>query len=166
MVIRYDETLTHYSEKAPSNFISTILERSECPVVVVPPVHKPIEKVIFLYDGEASSTFAIRQFNYVLPGMVDIKTELLSIKSKKLDASLPDGFYMREWLKLNFENVPYKVITGDTEDEIVGYLSEQVSNCLVVLGAYNRSSISRMIHKSLADTIITTVNCPLFISHR
>ena len=166
IVIQNNETLTHYSETAPSNFISDLLDKSECPVLVVPPIFEKIEKIIFLYDGEPSSVFAIKQFAYLLQGQQKMPVELLCAKEKDKNSRIPEAFYLREWLQLYYDDVKYSVIVGDADKAIITFLKEQTRNCLVVLGAYERSSISRMIHHSLADTIIKSIDMPLFISHR
>jgi nucleotide-binding universal stress UspA family protein len=166
IIIQNNETLTHYSENAPSNFIRELLERTECPVLVVPAVFEPVGKVIFLYDAKPSSVFAIKQFSYLLPGHQGVPVELVCVKEKGEDDRIPDVHYLREWLKLYYDDVKYSTLAGKSNEEILRFLKEQISNCVVVLGAYERGSISRMIHQSLADIIIKEINLPLFISHR
>lgn len=166
VIIQNNETLSHYAERAPSKFITTVLERTECPVLLVPSVYHNIEKIIFLYDGEPSSVFAIKQFTYLLPPKEKIMAELLCVRSKTKNDIIPDSFYIKEWLKLHFSELEYKVLVGNPDDEIINFLKEQTKNCLVVLGAYQRGSISRMVHKSMADNIISAIDLPLFISHR
>ena len=166
IVIRNNETLNHYSEDAPTGFIANLLNGTECPVLVVPPVFQKIEKIIFLYDGKASSVFAIKQFSYLLPNQQGTPVELLCVKESGEDNSLPEAHYLREWLKLYYDDVKGVALTGKSHEQILRFLKEQVNNCLVVLGAYERGSISRMIHRSLADDIIKEIDLPLFISHR
>jgi hypothetical protein len=166
IVIQNNETLSHYSETAPSNFIADLLERTECPVMVVPPIFEKLEKIIFLYDGEPSSVFAIKQFSYLMPDQHGMPVELVSVKETAKNSKLPEAYYMKEWLKLYYDDVKYRIIIGDAHKEITTFLKEQTTNCLVVLGAYKRSSISRMIYHSMADIIIKSIDMPLFISHR
>ena len=100
-----------------------------------------------------------------MPQLEDAESILLCVNPGKED-KLPDGFYIREWLKLYFPNVHYNVLTGNAEFEIINFLKEQTKHCLVVLGAYQRGLISRLLHKSTADSIMKAVDVPLFISHR
>jgi nucleotide-binding universal stress UspA family protein len=165
VVVQNNETLTHYSESAPSGFIMDLLGKTECPILLVPPHYKKVEKIIFLYDGEASSVFAIKQFSYLMPGQRQTPVELLCVKRKGENQAIPDSSHMREWLKLYHDDVQYKIIVGDPNEEIVKYLREQISNCLVVTGAYERNAISRILHKSMADRIMNAVELPMFISH-
>jgi nucleotide-binding universal stress UspA family protein len=166
VIIQNNETLTHYSENAPTTFIEDLLSRTECPVLVVPPRFEKIGKIIFLYDGQASSVFAIKQFSYLLPEQQGIPVELLCVKKQGENDRLPDSHYLREWLKLYYDDVRYTTLIGSSHEEILNFLKEQTTNSLVALGAYERGSISRMIHHSLADIIIKEINLPLFISHR
>jgi nucleotide-binding universal stress UspA family protein len=165
IVIQNNESLSHYAEKAPTNFISNLLERSECPVMIVPPMYKRPEKTIFLYDGEPSSIQAIKMYAYLFPGE-SLRAELVTVRKNKEDKVVPDSHLLKEWLKLNYPETRFKVILGDPNEEIPRYLLEQVENVVVVLGAYGRGSISRMIHRSLADTLITNLDIPLFIFHK
>lgn len=165
IVIQTDETLNHFSEKAPTGFITTLLEKTECPVLLVPPEYKKIERVVFLYDGKVSSVFALKQFSYVLPGLDDVPAELVFVKEKS-DQHLPDAAHMKEWLKLNYSDLKYTTISGDPDKEIIHYLQKHAPGTMVVLGAYQRGSISRMLHQSMADKIIHALQMPLFISHR
>ena len=166
VVIQNNESLNHYPDNVPSTFIGTLLEKTECPVILAPPAFKKIEKVIFLYDGRPSSIFAIKQFTYLFREHNDITIELLCVNDEPKMNGLPDGYYLREWLKLYYTEVKYTTINGDPTNEVITFLNEQTSNCLVVLGAYERGSISRMFHKSMADSIVMNIDIPLFISHR
>ena len=166
IVVQSNETLNHYAEDAPSNFIVALLERTECPVLLVPSSYKKVEKIVFLYDGQPSSVFAIKQFSYLLTDQQGAKVELLCVKGRGENDKLPDSYYLREWLRLYYNDVKYSVLTGDADSEVITFLRQQTSNCLVVLGAYDRGSISRMLHHSLADRIVKAIDIPLFISHR
>jgi nucleotide-binding universal stress UspA family protein len=166
IIIQNNETLNHYSENAPSGFIANLLDRTECPVLVVPPIFRKIEKIIFLYDGKASSVFAIKQFSYLLPKQQGTPVQLLCVKENDENNGIPEAHYLREWLRLYYDDVKTVTLIGNSHEEILRFLKEQINNCVVVLGAYERGSISRMIHRSLADDIIKEIDLPLFISHR
>jgi nucleotide-binding universal stress UspA family protein len=133
--------------------------------MIVPPIYKKPEKTIFLYDGEPSSIQAIKMYGYIFPDE-SLRAELVTAKKNKEDKVVPDSHLLKEWLKLNYPETKFKVLLGDPNEEIPRYLREQTENVVVVLGAYGRGSISRMIHRSLADTLITKLNSPLFISHK
>ena len=165
LVIQNNETFAHYSEETPTNFISNLLERTECPVMIVPPIYKKPSKTIFLYDGEPSSIYAMKMYAYLFPDE-NLRAELVTVQRNQEDKVVPDSHILKEWLKLNFPQTQFKVLTGEPNEEISNYLREQVENVVVIMGAYGRGGISRMIHRSLADILIRKLDTPLFIAHK
>lgn len=79
---------------------------------------------------------------------------------------MPDGHLVKEWFKLHYPDGVYHVLHGDPQEMIERFLKQQVKNTLVVLGAYERGSISRMLHRSMADLIMKNLDMPLFIAHK
>lgn len=167
LVISMKETFTHYEEKTPTRFIRELLTNAQCPVLLVPPRYREVEKLVMLYDGEPSSVHAIKMFSYMLPRLTaEMQAEVLSIKNANNDLHLPDNKLMKEFMKRHFPVAKYRVMRGVAEDEIVDYLKKQEENCLVVLGAYQRSSVSRWFRSSMADRLMKQVKSPLFIAHK
>ena len=104
-------------------------------------------------------------YAYLFPDE-NLRVELVTVQRNQEDKVVPDGHILKEWLKLNFPQTQFKVLSGDPIEEISNYLFEQVENVEVVLGAYGRGGISRMIHRSLADILIRKLDTPLFIAHK
>ncbi|MCY7290687.1 MAG: hypothetical protein LH615_00745 [Ferruginibacter sp.] len=50
------------------------------------------------------------------------------------------------------------------KDELTNYIN-LLSNPLIVMGAFDRSSLSKFFKKNLANYIMTQTNAPLFIAH-
>lgn len=165
IIIQNNETLTHYTEQVPSNFISGLLERTECPVLLVPSVFQKTEKIIFLFDGEPGSVFAMKQFAAVFPGE-DVPIDLVCVRREKETGELPDKPLIREWVKLHYPQAEYIVMQGDAKTHITEYIREDIRNTLVVLGAYQRGGLSRFLHSSMADALMTKLNIPVFIAHK
>ncbi len=165
LIIGVKETLTHYKEKPPTNFIRYLLSDTQCPVLLIPEKYKLLDKIILLYDGEPSSVYAIKMFSYLLPQLKFLNTEVVTVNPEKKSLHLPDNRLMKEFMKRHFPNAAYKVLKGFAEDEIVKYLKLQNENTLVVLGAYQRSGISRWFRESMADVLMKEVKLPLFIAH-
>ena len=63
----------------PTAFAKQLLHHAECPVVVMPVNFKGIEELVFTYDGNASSIYAIKQFTYLFPYLGNYKTNLICI---------------------------------------------------------------------------------------
>jgi nucleotide-binding universal stress UspA family protein len=165
LLIGASETVTHYEEKLPTRFIRDLLVDAQCPVLLLPDQFTPIEKVVLLYDGEPSSVHAIKMFSYLLPGLGDVDTSLVSVNPPESNLHLKDSKLMKEYMKQHFPDVQTSVFKGLPEIEIVEYLKTQPASTLVVLGAYRRGAVSRWFHESLADTIMKEVHLPLFIAH-
>lgn len=165
LIIGVKETLTHYKEKPPTNFIRDLLADTQCPVLLAPEKYKLPDKIILLYDGKPSSVYAIKMFSYLLPQLKYMNIEILTVNPEKRSLHLPDGRLMKEFMKRHFPNATYKVMKGFAEDEIVKYLKLQNENTLVVLGAYRRGAASRWFRESMADVLMKELRLPLFIAH-
>jgi len=165
LLIGASETVTHYEEKMPTRFIRDLLADAQCPVLLLPDQFTPIEKVVLLYDGEPSSVHAIKMFSYLLPGLGDVDTSLVSVNPPESNLHLKDNKLMKEYMIQHFPEAQTSVFKGLPEIEIVEYLKTQPASTLVVLGAYRRGAVSRWFHESLADTIMKEVHLPLFIAH-
>jgi len=165
VVIDRKETLTHYEENVPTRFLRDLLEHVQGPVLVVPEKYKPIEKIILLYDGDPASVHAIKMFNYLLPSLLAIPTEVLSVKNPDASLHLPDNRLMKEFMKRHYPAAEYTILKGNAEEEIVRYIGNLKQNALVVLGAYKRGLVSRWLRESMADVLMKELNFPLFIAH-
>ena len=165
MVISAKETLTHYPENLPTRFIRELLSESQCPVLLVPDKYKPIQKIILLYDGAPSSVHAIKMFSYLLPVMKHLEVEVIAVNPMNSSLHLPDNKLMKEFMKRHYAKVIYTILKGWAEDEIIRYLHQISEDVLVVMGAYQRSTVSRWFRESMADILMKEVKFPLFIAH-
>ena len=165
LIIESDETLTRYEEKLPTRFIKDLLNEVQCPVVVVPEKFKAINKIILLYDGAPASVYAVKLFSYVLPALKALDSEVITVKAADESLHVPDSRWMKEFMKRHYPNAEYVVLKGMPEDEIIKYLTFEQSDVLVVLGAYQRSSFSRLFKPSMADHLLHHLKLPLFIAH-
>jgi nucleotide-binding universal stress UspA family protein len=166
IIISESETFTKYKEPLPTRFIKDLLGDVQCPVLVVPSAFKSIDKIILLYDGAPAALHAIKMFSYILGNPHDLPVEVFTVKEKKKQGlHLPDNKLMREFIKRHFLKANFTVVKGDPELEISNYLRNHSENELVVLGAYQRSELSRWFKISMADILMKELNMPLFIAH-
>jgi len=165
MVIDSKETLTHYNENLPTRFIRDLLSDAQCPVLIVPQNYRPLQKVILLYDGEPSSVYAVKMFSYLLPQLMELETEVISVNPAEANMHLPDNRLMKEFMKNHFPNAKYTVIKGLAEEEINHYLKLVQENSIVVLGSSRRGAVSRLFRESMVDKLLKEVKLPLFIAH-
>ncbi len=165
LVIENKETLTHYEETVPTRFIRDLLSEVQCPVLIVPKKYKPLDKLILLYDGQPSSVHAIRTFSYLFPELKYLETEVLSVRESGSNRHVPDNRLMKEFMKRHFPQAYYTVLNGYAGTEIPDNLKAQNDNIMVVLGAYERSRVSRWFRESMADILMEQIDAPLFIAH-
>jgi hypothetical protein len=165
LIIDKKETLTHYSENAPTRFMRDLLSNVQCPVLIVPDKYLPLDKAIMLYDGGPSAVYAVRMFSYILPSLKYLDVEVLTVKKENHNLHLPDNRLMKEFMKRHYPNATYTVLKGDAESQIIKYLATLEGNAVVILGAYDRSMVSRWFKQSLADILMKGLQFPLFIAH-
>lgn len=166
IIINEYETFTRYKETIPTRFIKDLLGDVQCPALVVPSAFKPIDKIILLYDGAPAGLHAIKMFSYILGNPLNLPVEVFTVKEKKKQSlHLPDNKLMREFIKRHFPKATFTVVKGDAEMEISNYLRNHPENELVVLGAYQRSELSRWFKISMADILMKELDMPLFIAH-
>jgi nucleotide-binding universal stress UspA family protein len=103
-------------------------------------------------------------FSYLMAPFKHLPVEVLSIKGPEQSLHLPDNRLMKEFLKKHFPKAEYTVLKGDPEEQIAGHLQHQ-ENALVVLGAYQRSKVSRWFRPSMVDALMRHVKLPLFVVH-
>src|SRR3982751_6494351 len=153
LIISSNETFTNYLQPVPTRFLKDLLAEAECPVMVVPYTYQPIQKLVLLYDGNPSSVHALKIFSYLFPALKPLETDVITVKEEKQNLHLPDNKLMKEFVKRHFPEAKYIVLKGDAEDEITTYLKVQGEEVLVVLGAYDRSMVSRWLKSSMADRL-------------
>lgn len=166
IVINQHETFTSLKEKSPTHFIKDFLGDVQCPVLIVPSLYKPIENFVLLYDGAPAALYAIKMFSYVIGNPQNLPVKVFTVKEKKKAGFyMPDNKKIREFTKRHFPKATFVVASGNAEQEITGYLGRLPKNQMVVLGAYQRSEISRWFKISMADILMKELEIPLFISH-
>ena len=165
LIINNQESFSHHSVDFPSGFIKGLLTDTQCPVLLVPSVYRPIEKIIFLFDGTTNSVFAQKMFNALFTNFQNLPIEVISIKSMESDMHVPENTLLKEWLNRHYKKITYTVLKGIPEVEILHHLYNEHSHSVIVLGAYRRSMLSRWFKSSIADDLIKEIQMPLFIAH-
>ena len=166
LVAGRQETFTQYEQELPTSFVTELLAAAECPVMIVPEEFKPINKIIFLYDGTPASVYAIRMLSYLFPNLKHLPVEVITVKSYESNRHLPENRLMKELMSRHFKETTYTIVNGEPEKEIIQQLKYEHQDELIVLGAYQRSGISRWFKPSMADLLLTELKAPLFVAHR
>lgn len=97
--------------------------------------------------------------------MKSAETDVITVKPLEDSLHMPDNRLIKEFVKRHYPKAEYVVLKGNSEDEIIKYLHREKKDPIVVLGAYRRSSFSRLFRPSMADQLMQHVKMPLFIAH-
>lgn len=166
IVINECEKFTRLDLHEPTDFIKDLLSSLHCPVIVVPDNYKQINKIVFLYDGEVSSLYAIKMFTYLFNNWKDMPIDVITVVENDIIVpQLPGTILMTDFLTRRFSNFNSILLKGNVEEMIMSNLLALGENQLVVLGAYRRSGFSRWLKRSMADTLMIGLDLPLFITH-
>lgn len=165
MIIESKESFNRLKEDKPSRFLQHLLAEAVCPILLVPAGFIEIDKSVLLYDGSPSSVYAIKMFDYTLPGLKYKPAEVISVKSPASSLHLPDGKLMKEFMKRHYPHADYQVLQGVPWEVIPAYLQKESSSTIIVLGAYHRGRLSRWFYPSMADVLLYELQSPLFIAH-
>lgn len=161
------ESFSSTDKSVPSRFMKNLLANTNCPLLVVPEEFKPVEKVVFAFDGSFSSVYAARHFTYIFPTLPMQQVEIITVTDKKQSPEFMESALFEAFLKTKYPALKHAIIrSANTRETLVKYLQSQVKETLVVLGSYQRSALSRWIYKSIADTLIDKLDIPVFIAHK
>ncbi|MBC9932046.1 universal stress protein [Chitinophaga qingshengii] len=167
LIVDRKETFAHDTMNPPTRFIRDLLTDVQCPVLLTPSGKAASTpewaNVVLLYDGEPSSVYAIKMYSYLLAAVLPVSVTVLSVN--EAGNHLQNRHLVHDFILGHFPKATYRVVEGDPETEIIGYLQNQPNNTLVVLGAYRRGAVSRWFRESMADVLMSKLNLPLFIAH-
>jgi hypothetical protein len=145
-------------------FIEDVSAKAECPILVSPNQFERLNEVLFAYDGNASSVFAIKQFTYLFPELKDAKITVLQA-DKKAVFKVEEKEKLYEYLKAHYSHIDFKDLHGKPAGELFDYTLAQDNVCMV-MGAFGRSWLTRLFKNSTADLLLQINNLPVFITHR
>ncbi len=166
LFINENQTLAGSGADSPSDFVKELLAHVHCPVLVIPLTFSPIRKLVFLYDGSPASVHAIKMFYYLFENFKEFPVTVFTVnEDESMHTELGEDRLMQNFMASRFTNLSYTSANGIPATEIRRYFEKNEANTLVVLGAYQRSKISRMLKRSLADELIINFDMPLFIAH-
>ena len=148
-----------------SNFIVDVLEDAHCPVLVVPGKFELVDNVFLCYDGTPSSVHAIKMYSYLFPEWNEKPTTLVTFNPTSSN-HLSSSENIKDLLHQHFSNLIFDVEHEKrAANAVLSFFKLYQENAFVVMGAYGRSQFSRLLKKSLANTIIKEIKVPVFITH-
>ena len=163
LIVSAETSFEKHGETMPTRFVKDVLTYAECPVIVAPRDFNAIDEIVFTYDGSASSVFAIKQFTYLFPGLDDKKATVLHVNEHN-NWDTGEKKKIGELLKPHYSIINFRHLQGKPKDELFGYLLGQ-ENLFVVMGAFGRNMVSRLLRSSNAELILKAVDLPVFITH-
>jgi nucleotide-binding universal stress UspA family protein len=150
-------------EGTPTHFVKDLLKDAECPVIISPESFEGIDKIVFTYDGSASSVFAMKQFTHLFPQLDDKPVSVFHVNEEKVWKD-DEKKMLSSWLQNHYSAIGFESASGDSTYELFAYLFMK-KNIFIVMGAYGRSAFSRFFKKSHADILLKTITQPIFINH-
>jgi hypothetical protein len=143
-----------------TDIVKDVLYDAECPVVIMPAGFDGIEQVVFTWDGEAASVYAIKQFTYLFPQLKDQQVIVISVN----EPAPEERYKLKEWLHIHYKNVNFVSTQGNVRLELTELLLQR-SRAFIVMGAYGRSAFSNFFSPSHATSVLKMVSQPVFIAH-
>lgn len=144
-------------------YLKEILHDLECPLLVIPEKHVFPEANILMYDGSASSVFAIRQFAYLFPEWAQQPTTIVYATTD--GETWPHEKQVKELIKVHFSNVNWQQLVLAEKNMMSAWLMEN-KKAIVVSGSFGRSGLSMMFRKSFITDAINDHQLPVFITHK
>jgi len=152
------------SNRQPNIYLEDVLKKTECPVLLVPEKFSGPQQVVLTYDGSESCLFAIKQFAYLFPELLNTETILLSI-SAHADDEIPEYSMATELIGAHFPNLQLNHLAMQNKSSFSEWMTKQPDS-YIVMGAFSRSVISELFRKSFASRVIQEIKMPVFVSHK
>lgn len=166
IVMSYDTSFSNYDQQVPSHFMREALSEAGCPVIVTPARFSMVERFVFAYDGSPAAAYAIKQFTYLFSPAPYQDLEIVFASPGRGSSHLPGQQLLKELLKGKYKSIEQAVLrSADAAQELAEHLESESRRCLLVMGAYSRSGLSRWFKHSMADDIIRNLGIPVFIAH-
>lgn len=147
----------------PNQYLKSALHNVKCPVLIVPEKFKFPQNIILAYDGSYDSIFAIKQFTYLFPELINKQTLLVYAND---DAeNIPDKALIKELAVRHFKNLTMVVLDINPKKYFATW-AEGKTSPILVSGSYGRSGFSQLFKRSFIKEIIADHKVPVFIAHK
>ncbi len=165
LIIGYQTYFSNTDAEGNQKVLKDILRDAKCPVLVVPETKKPIENIIFTYNGQDDSVYAIKHFTYLLkPNFENVNYQLLHVQESKGKVVINEDL-IREYLHQHYPEINYQLLEGKPEKTIQEF-TDSYPNALLVLGSFGKNALSRLLASSIGKEFLNQKSTPVFIAHR
>src|SRR4051812_26315706 len=107
MIVSSSLYFSDVSESEANSVLQQTLHCSECPVMVIPDTIKPIEEIVFAYDGKEDSVHALKQFTYLFPEYCKLETTVVTFDNDP-DKEIPHLEYIQEFASRHFNLLSFE----------------------------------------------------------
>ena len=150
-------------KKVPTDFVSMLLEKAECPVIVGNERFEKISRLVFAYDGSLNAVFALKQFSYLFPQFSDTPITLVEAIAEEQEC-ITEEHKLHEWLGMHYSEVELVTLKGAGTDQMLQYITG-LSHVLIIMDGYGRGFLNRIFRPSLVAPVIDLIGMPVFIAH-
>ena len=163
LVVGMESFFTNVDEELHDATLGEILHSSECPVFLVPDDYFQPARIIFSYDGSASSMYAIRQFCHLLPEMHKRVATLVYASSK--EEEIPNKEMVTDYLSRHFDTLIIQKLDIDARKYFSTWVADKEC-AMLVAGAFGRSGFSELFKSSFVSGLLRQHKVPMFIAHK
>jgi nucleotide-binding universal stress UspA family protein len=158
------ETFYEPDHNGLTDFLQEVLQKVECPVIVVPEEFEFPDNTILSYDGSSSSVYAIKQFTYLFPELSKQPTILVYAQDEH-KIEFPHESNIEELTARHFQDLTLLKLEINPAKYFAAWMNNK-KGAILVAGAFGRSAISQLLRKSFIKTILGDLKIPVFIAHR
>lgn len=162
MLLSSEVFFSNLGEEQPNSYTQTILHKTECPVLLVPETYRRPSQILIAYDGSQDAVFAAKQFSLLFPEWAMLETTIIHFSEQA--TGVPDEQHIKEFTQSHFPNSKLQSVASDSQ-ETLNTLSHHGKDCLLVTGAFGRTTMSRLFNKSFAWLSLHNHQMPVFIAH-
>ena len=153
-----------YGVNKVSEYLVETLKEIECPALVIPENYVFPKCNIIAYDGSKNSMFAIKQFAYLFPELTNNKTIVVYSKENEKH-EIPEQILLEEYTVKHFKDLTIFKNNADPSSYFNSLFLER-KNALLISGAYGRTGLGSLFHKSFVSELIQDHAVPVFICNR
>jgi nucleotide-binding universal stress UspA family protein len=150
-------------EETQEDYLSNVMHKAECPVVLVPDNFRTPQNIIMAYDGSEQSVYAIKQFAYLLPEFRDTPTLLIYFETTRKE--VPQRMDIENLVSLHFTHLTISRLRISPKKDLEKWIDDN-GDTLLVAGAYGRSLFSEAFKRSFISEVIHYHKVPVFVAHK
>ncbi len=163
LVIGKDPHFFYSHPKHETHTLARVVKNTVGATLVVGTESRPVERVLFAFDGSHASARTMREFAHLQPCGADVRVQIIHIYK---DGEAESELLLRmaqAYLKVYGFSVQIQSLKGkDVAQQILDYAA-QYNPDLLLVGAHSRSKIKEIAFGSVTNALLEHFPAPLFI---